>query len=142
MQELELLLLFIVRITCFLYAAPLFGMNSVPNQFKIGLGLGLSYLLYLATMPHTPIVYGTVLEYTTIILKEAIVGRLIGWAANVCSSIVFFAGRMIDMEIGFAMVNAIDPTTKENATISGFYYQYMVMLLLIIRSKHVHSLMN
>jgi len=44
------------------------------------------------------------------------------------------------MEIGFAMVNAIDPTTKENATISGFYYQYTVMLLLIVSGMHRYIL--
>lgn len=136
MQELELFLLFMVRITSFIAVAPFFGQKGVPNQYKVGLGLALSYILYYATMPHTAIEYSTVLEYATIVLKEAIVGVFIGWAANICSSIVFFAGRMIDMEIGFAMVNAVDPTTQENATISGFYYQYMVMLLLIISGLH------
>lgn len=136
MQELELFLLFLVRITSFLYAAPFFGMNNIPGQFKIGLGIGLSYILYFATMPHEVLVYSTVLGYATIVMKEVVVGLLLGWAANICSSIVFFAGRMIDMEIGFAMVNAMDPTTRENATISGFYYQYMVMLLLIISGMH------
>ena len=38
------------------------------------------------------------------------------------------------------MVNAIDPTTKENATISGFYYQYTVMLLLIVSGMHRYIL--
>lgn len=135
-QELEIFLLVLVRITCFIYAAPFFGMNSVPNQAKIGLGVFLSYLVYYATMPHEAIVYQTILQYTTLVLREAVVGLTIGWAANICSSIVFFAGRMVDMEIGFAMVNAMDPTTRENATITGFYYQYTMMLILLISGMH------
>lgn len=136
LQELEIFLLIIVRITSFLFAAPFYGMDSTPGQFKIALGVFLSYLVYFTTMPHEQVVYTTVLQYATIVLKEAIVGLMIGWGANICSSIVFFAGRMVDMEIGFAMVNAMDPTTKENVTISGFYYQYMVMLMLVVSGMH------
>lgn len=135
-QELEIFLLIVVRMTCFIYAAPFFGMNNTPGQFKVMFGVFVSYLIYFTTMPHEHLVYGTVLGYATIVIKEAIVGLMIGWGANICSSIVFFAGRMVDMEIGFAMVNAMDPTTRENVTISGFYYQYMVMLILIASGMH------
>ncbi len=135
-QELEIFLLIIVRMTCFIYAAPFYGMNNTPGQFKIALGVFVSYLIYFTTMPHEQLIYSTVLQYAMIVLREAIVGLMIGWGANVCSSIVFFAGRMVDMEIGFAMVNAMDPTTRENVTISGFYYQYMVMLILMISGMH------
>lgn len=139
-QELEIFLLILVRMTCFLYAAPFYGMNNTPGQVKIALGVFVSYLIYFTTMPHEQVVYDTVLQYATVVLKEAIVGLMIGWGANICSSIVFFAGRLVDMEIGFAMVNAMDPTTKENATISGFYYQYMVMLILIMSGMHRYIL--
>lgn len=134
--ELEIFLLVVVRITCFIYSAPIFGMNNVPNMFKIGFGIFFSYIIYYATMPHEAIVYETVLQYTTIVLREAVVGLTIGWAANICSSIVLFAGRMVDMEIGLSMVNALDPTTRENATITGLYYQYSVFLMLLISGMH------
>ena len=117
-QELEIFLLIVVRMTCFIYAAPFFGMNNTPGQFKVAFGLFVSYLIYFSTMPHEQLIYNTVLQYATIVLKEAIVGLMIGWGANICSSTVFFAGRLVDMEIGFAMVNAMDPTTKENVTIT------------------------
>lgn len=134
--ELEIFLLIIVRVTMFVYAAPFFGMNNVPNMVKISLGIFMSYLIYYTTMPHEAIIYETVLQYTTIVLREAVVGLTIGWAANICSSIVLFAGRMVDMEIGFSMVNAMDPTTRENATITGLYYQYTVFLMLIVTGMH------
>lgn len=140
LYELEILLLFFVRITCFVVTAPFFSMNGVPNIYKISLGAVISYLVYYATMPHEAVVYGTVLEFSIIVMKEAIVGLTIGWAANICSSIVLFAGRLVDMEIGLAMVNAMDPTTRENSTISGLYYQYVVTLMLILTGMHRYVL--
>ena len=71
-----------------------------------------------------------------VILKEAAAGLLIGLGANLCSSIVLFAGRVIDMEMGFAMANQMDPTTRENATLTGVYYQNMVMLLMIVTGMY------
>ena len=135
-QEFEVLLLFIVRMLGFVYAAPFYGQRGVPNQFKIALAVFLGYLIYFATLPHQALVYSSVLEYALLVIRESITGILIGWAANICLSIVFFAGRIVDMDIGFSMVNAIDPTTQENATISGFYYQYAVMLMLLISGMH------
>ena len=139
-EEFEILLLFLVRMTGFVFAAPFFSHNSVPNQFKIGLSVFLAYLTYYATLPHQTLVYSTVLEYATLVIKEAIVGIIVGWAANICISIVFFAGRIVDMDIGFSMVNAMDPSTRESATITGFYYQYAVMLILLISGMHRYVL--
>ena len=76
-QELEVVLLYFVRVTCFIYAAPFYSMNNTPNQFKIGLGLFVSYLLYAVSLPHQELVYGTVLEYAVIVMREAIVGLIV-----------------------------------------------------------------
>ena len=135
-QEFEILLLFIARMGGFVFAAPFYSRNEIPNQFKIGLTLFLGYLVYYATLPHQTVVYSTVFEYSMLVIIEIIVGILVGWSANICISIVFFAGRIVDMDIGFSMVNAIDPSTRENATITGFYYQYAVMLMLLISGMH------
>ena len=76
------------------------------------------------------------MEYATIIMREACVGLLIGLAASICNTLVLYAGRFVDMEIGLAMASQMDPTTKEQTTITGVYYQYMVMLILLVSGMH------
>ncbi len=71
------------------------------------------------------------LEYTVIVMKEAIVGLLIGFAANICTTIVNFAGSIADMEIGLSMVTLMDPTSREATSITGVLYQYVLMLMMI-----------
>ena len=46
LEELEYFLLILVRVTCFIYVAPFFGMNNVPRRVKIGLGFFISMVLY------------------------------------------------------------------------------------------------
>ena len=130
-SELEYFLLIMTRVTCFIFIAPFFGQPSVPARVKIGFGFFTSVLIYYLTMPHTELVMNTVLEIAILVLKEAAAGLLIGFGANICTSIVLFAGRTVDMEMGLAMASQLDPTTNQEATMSGVYYQYLVMLLMI-----------
>ena len=138
--ELEYFLLVVIRITCFFFTAPFFSMDNTPKRVKIGLGIFVGYLIYQSTFPHDAVVYETVFEYATIILKEASVGLLIGLAASICNTIVLYAGRFVDMEIGLAMASQLDPTTREQTTITGVYYQYTIMLIMLVSGMHRYLL--
>ena len=135
-QELEYFLLILVRTSCFVFAAPFWGENTVPGRVKIGTSVFIAILLYYATAPHEVLMVETIIDLTTIILKEAAAGLLIGLGANICTSVVLFAGRLVDVEMGLGMANIMDPTSRENATITGVYYRYMVMLIMIISGMY------
>ncbi len=128
--DLEFFLLILVRVTCFVHVAPLFGMtNTVPRQVKIGLSIFIAYFLFFY-LDHNEVVYNTLFEYTVIILKEVLTGFLIGWGAQLCMTITSFAGSISDMEAGLTMVNLMDPLTQQSATFSGVFYQYMFSLFI------------
>lgn len=136
LDELEYFLLILVRITCFISVAPFFGMNNTPTRVKIGLGFFISLLLYHTSVPHTALSYQTVWAYGVIVMKEALTGLFIGFGAQLCTTIVIFAGMIIDMDIGLSMVSMMDPTTKENSSISGMYLQYATMLMLLVSGMY------
>lgn len=138
--ELEYFLLIMTRITSFIAVAPFFGMNNVPRRTKIGLGFFISMLLYHTTAPHVPLEYQTVWGYGVLVMKEAVTGFLIGYGAQICTLIVGFSGRIIDMNIGLSMVSMMDPTTRENISITGMFLQYILMLMLIISGMYHYLL--
>ena len=138
--DLEYFLLIFVRVSCFIFIVSFFGMYNTPQQVKIGLGLFVSLLIFHGITPHETVGYRTILEYSIVVMKEAVTGFIIGFGATLCSSIVTFAGHIIDMEIGLSMVTLMDPTTRESSSISGVFYQYMVMLMLIISGMHEYLL--
>lgn len=135
-EELEYFLLIMTRVTSFIFIAPFFSMQNTPARVRIGLGFFISILLYYMTEPHVYPVFDTVWDMAVVILKEAAAGLIIGLGANLCTSIVLFAGRIVDMEMGFAMASQMDPTTREQATLTGVYYQNMVMLLMMITGMY------
>ena len=137
--DLEFFLLIVVRVTCFIYLAPFFKMDNTPRRVRVGFGIFLSYLLFVS-LDHNEVVYSTVTEYAVIVMKEAVTGFLIGWGAQICNTVAIFAGRIADMEVGLSMVNLMDPTTRQNASFSGVYYQYMFTLFLIITGMYQYLL--
>lgn len=136
----EYFLMILVRVASFVYIAPFFGMNNTPNRVKIGLSVFTSIILYQVMMPKNPLEYSGVIEFAIIVLKEGITGLLIGFAANICNSIVLLSGKIIDMEIGLAMMDVFDPSSNQQVAITGQFYNYLIMMLLIITNMHHYIL--
>lgn len=134
--DLEYFLLILTRVSCFIFIAPFFSMKNTPNNVKIALSFFTSLLLYQTLTPAPVVEYETVLEYAVIIIKEAVAGLLLGFGATACSAIVNFAGSVADMEIGLSMVTLMDPTTRENTSITGAMYQYALMLMIVVTGMY------
>ena len=137
--DLEYFLLSLVRITAFVYIAPFFGMTNVPRRVKVGFSIFLAYLIFHA-VDRNEVVYDTLLGYAVIVMKEVLTGFLIGWGAQICTTVTSFAGSIADMEVGLSMVSLMDPTTREQATFTGVFYQYLFTLFLIITGMYQYLL--
>lgn len=137
--DLEYFMLILIRVLCFVYVAPFFSMSNTPRNVRIGLSFFVAFLLYFS-VPRVAVEYSTLVGYSIIVLKEIVTGLLIGFAANLCTTIVSFAGRVADMEMGLSMASLMDPATRNDSTITGVYYNYMVLLMLIISGMHRYLL--
>ena len=93
-------------------------MSNTPGRVKIGFSVFVSILL-IGVLPESTIEYGGVIEYATIVVKEGITGLLIGFGANICNSIVLFAGNIMDLNMGLSMATEYDPVSKTNSPITG-----------------------
>lgn len=139
-EHLEIYLLILVRISAFVFAAPFFSLSSIPRKVKVGISVFIAILVF-QTLAYQNVTYNGEIGYAGLILKEVIVGLLIGYFANICSSILTFSGHMIDMEIGFSMVQLFDPVAKVQATITGNFYSYLVMLMMLVSNLHHYLLL-
>lgn len=138
-ESLELFLLILVRLSAFIYTAPFYSMKEIPSRIKVGLAVVVTVLL-VQVIPHSPIEYSTSMEYAAIVIKEAIVGCLLGFSTNICTFIINFAGRIMDIEMGFSMVNIMDPASKEQSSATGTLYSSMLMLILMLSGMHHYIL--
>lgn len=135
-SDLEYFLLILVRLSCFVYVAPFFSNASVPRMVKIAVSVFMSVVLYQVLTPNVMPATDTVTDYAIVVLKEAITGLLLGFAANICTSVVSLSGSIADMEVGLSMVSLMDPSTRENITVTGVLYQYAFMFMLILTGMY------
>lgn len=140
LDNFEIFLLVLVRVSCFVYIAPFYGMTNVPARVKIGLSVFISILI-IGFVDTTQLEYTGIIGYAVIVLKEGITGLLIGLAANICNSIILFAGNIIDMDIGLSMATEFDPVNNTQVTITGNLYSYFILLLLVVSDMH-HFILN
>lgn len=135
LERLEFFFVILVRISAFLMTAPFFNQRSVPVKVKAGLSFFLSLIVYNMT-DYTPLNYNASIDYAIIVIQEAIVGISIGFVASLCIYILDLAGRLIDTEIGFSMVNVINPVSNIQTSVTGSLYTYLVMLIMLVSNMH------
>ncbi|MCR4923746.1 MAG: flagellar biosynthetic protein FliR [Lachnospiraceae bacterium] len=138
-EDLEFFLLIFTRMSCFIVSCPYYSNRNVPRRFKAGFAIVLAYLVYGVT-PYTELAYSSIYGYAALVLQEAMCGIIIGIGANICESIVQFAGKIADMEIGLSMVQLFDPSTNEAAGFTGTLYQYGVTLIMMISGMYYYFL--
>lgn len=137
--NLEQFLLILSRITSFIQVAPIFGLGNVPTRVKIGFSVLFSALLY-GTLGYQIPEYTSLIQYAMLVVMESVVGLLIGFGAYMCITIINFTGHIIDIEIGLSMAQIFDVTTKTQASLMGTFYQYMIMILMIMCDMHLYLL--
>ncbi len=138
--DFEYFLLVLVRIATFVVAAPFFSMRNSPRKVRIGLSLFVAALVYYTIRPEEAYSYVSVVGYATLVLKEALTGLLIGFAANICTYIIMFAGNIIDMDIGLSMASEFDPSMGGLVTLTGQLYYYYVYMMLVVTGMYQYIL--
>lgn len=136
-------LLIFCRITSFFVVAPVFSSRGVPNTFKIGLGFFISLIVFLSYGMSQTIVPNA--EYVLVVLREILIGLTMGFVVYLFFSAVQTAGSLMDMQIGLAMANVVDPHTGVSAPLLGnFKYMLMLVVFLMMNGHHyvLTGLMN
>lgn len=139
-QNLIFYIMVLTRVTCFIYIVPFYGMPNTPNRIKIGLGVFVSFLIYQYVVPYRELQYSTLMGYSVLLFKEAAAGLLIGLGAHMCTSILQFAGKIMDMEVGLSMVSLFDPVTREQTGFTGTFYEYAILLMMIASNMYQYFL--
>ena len=129
--------LVLVRMSSLFVVTPVFGRKEMPGYMKIGLAFFCSFIL-VPLLGDVNIEYNSILSYAVLAAKEILVGIILGYVSFLVFSALYVAGQIIDMQIGFGMVNVLDPTMNTQVPLTGnFIYILTTMLFLMIDGHHV-----
>ena len=138
-EQLEIFLLVLVRISGFIFTAPFFNHVNVPRNVKISLTFFLSVIVFFI-LPLERLQYNGVTGYGFLVVQELLLGVVMGFMANICTMILAFTGQIVDMEIGFSMVQEMNPTANMSTTITSNLLTMTVMLIMLVTNLHSYIL--
>ena len=119
--------------------SPFFGSLNVPIKFRAVAAISFTFVLFPVVGSATFVEFpSTIIMYLAMILEELFIGWLIGFVSFVSFSAVNLAGKVMDMQVGFAIVNVMDPTSGQQIPLIGsFLYNLAIMVFLITNGHHM-----
>lgn len=123
-----------MRVSGVLLFAPFFGSQAIAPRIKVGLLLLLTALLYpvcgIRALDLTP---GGLLRLA---VSELLVGLLIGFSAQLVFEAAQFGGQVMGVQVGYSLVNIMDPNTQVDTPVLSLFSQTLVTLLFLALGMH------
>jgi flagellar biosynthetic protein FliR len=128
-------MLALVRAGAWMAVCPPFATRAIPVQVKVGFSVALAIVVApkmqgrLTSLETGPFVFGLV--------KEAVIGLVLGFTVQLVFSAVQAAGSLIDLFGGFTLATAYDPLSLSQSSVFGRLYGLIATTLLFALDGHV-----
>ena len=130
-------ILLMFRVGGLIVSSPIFGRVNIPQMAKIGFTLAVGYLLFTVFPQTVDIVYSNLVGFVLLCVSEVLLGIALSFVTNIFFSITSFtAGQIIDMQIGFGIVNVYDIQNNTQAPMMGNIINLMLILLFFAIDGH------
>ena len=130
----ETLLLVFVRVSIILVMIPVFSANQIPRLVRVGFAILVTIVIYPTVPLMTPFkdLYGL----GGAVLAQLVIGTIFGYVSYLIFMGIQLAGEVLDIQVGFAIVNVINPFTQQNVSVLGEFVLVLATLLFLISDGH------
>jgi len=131
-------ILLLFRVGGLVFASPIFGRVNIPTIAKIGLVAAITYLFFTIFPPPVELHYSTLAGFLLVGVGELLLGIALAFVTNLFFSITAFtAGQLIDLQIGFGIVNVYDVQNNTQIPMMGNVLNIMLLLLFFGVNGHL-----
>lgn len=135
--RLDIVLLLFLRVSALIFSSPIFGRRNIPNMVKIGFCAVITYLFFVEAVPaDQTLVYANWLVYALLCVKELMFGLVMGYICNLFFTLTFTAGQLIDMQMGFGMVNILDVQSNISVPMIGNFLNIVILIVFFLANGH------
>ncbi|MDR0986262.1 MAG: flagellar biosynthetic protein FliR [Ruminococcus sp.] len=135
----QIILLIFMRVTGITSFAPVISRANIPVMVRAGLSL-LITLIISSVMPlgvlDVNIDY-PVGVYLFMLVREALIGIILGLITNFFFMMVLFSGEIIDMQSGLGMARIFDPASNMQMSLYGTLYTIMLYFIYVATDSHL-----
>ena len=137
-QGLSIYLLIFGRMIGFFMTAIPFAATYVPSQAKVWLAVTVAFLVFMISYRQPVQIAGSIFGYILQLLGEVLIGCILGFLTQIVFAAFQLAGQLLDMQLGFGMVNVIDPQSGIQEPLFGnFLYLLALLCFFAVNGHHV-----
>ncbi|MFQ5482989.1 MAG: flagellar biosynthetic protein FliR [Nitrospinaceae bacterium] len=143
--EFEGFLFVLTRVTAFVLFAPILGSRQFPVIAKIGFVLMLSLTVFSGVEPGQLPQPKSLFGLSTFMILELLAGLAIAFATRLVFTAVQIGGTMVDFQMGFGVVNVIDPQTETQVSVTAQFQNIFALLMYLGLNAHhttIHALVE
>jgi len=126
----------LTRISGIMLLAPFFSNQLFPIPIRVVFTLMSAFVL----APSLPLkqipVELDLSNVVTLLVGEIFIGLILGFAAMCVMAGLQFAGQIISFQLGFAVINAIDPQSGVESPVFSLLYNYLGLLFFLLINGH------
>ena len=137
--QIALFLLVLTRVSGLFIISPFFGSLNIPAYFRVAAALLIALVIF-PVLSGSSAVYApaNIMLFAVTVVGELFIGWLIGFVAYISFAAINMGGKIMDMQVGFAVVNVVDPTSGQQIPLIGsFLYNLGVIVLLVTNGHHM-----
>ena len=134
--EYQKFLFVLLRVGALIMFFPVLGSGQVPGRIKVGLILFVSIAVFpvvRATPMHDP---KGLFELVVSLFSEITIGLAVAYTARLMFTAVQIAGTVVDFQMGFGVVNVIDPQTETQVSITAQFQNILAILFFLALDAH------
>jgi flagellar biosynthetic protein FliR len=132
--QFETFVLVLVRVSVILLMIPIFQSAQVNKMVRFGLGLAITFVVWHVVPPIAPL--SGLGPLTAAVFSQALVGFVFGFVAFLVFVGIQFAGEVMDLQVGFSIVNVINPLTSQNVSVLGEFQLALGSLIYLASNAH------
>lgn len=128
-----------LRLTMAVALSPALSAYRVPAFVRIVLTVALAALAFAHRGPASASLAwsGDPARMVVPVLAETVIGALLGLGVHVVLAAFALAGRLLDVQIGFAIGSLFDPVTRTNANVLGSMISLLGVTLFFVSDAHL-----
>lgn len=132
-------LLVLTRSSGIFFISPFLGSLNISAKIRACAAILVAVIIFPVVVKMSVIeVPATTLLFAFTVIKELFIGWLIGLVGYIVLAAVNMAGKIMDMQVGFAVVQMMDPTTQQQSGMIGtFLYNLTIIYFVITNGHHV-----
>lgn len=143
--EFERFIFVFFRVGALIIFVPVLGSRQVPGIMKIGLTLFLSLAVFPLVQDRPMPEPKGLFELSKFLTADVIIGMGIAYIARLIFAAVQVAGTVVDFQMGFGVVNVIDPQTESQVSVTAQLQNILAILLFLAVDAHhyiIHAIVD